>query len=139
MVSSVSGKAPTPYNALYAATKHGINGFTASLRVELEGSGVTAGVVCPGFVKGTGMWADLHLAAPATMREVDPIRVAEAVRRVAAGAPEVIVTRSPMRPLLALAQLFPSLTESSMRRMGVLAVLKSRAEVVAARRARERQ
>ena len=139
MISSMSGKAPTPYNAIYAATKHAINGFTASLRVELEGSGVTTGVVCPGFVKGTGMWADLGLASPPTMPEVDPIKVAQAVRKVAGGAPEVIVTRAPMRPLLALAQLFPSLTESSMRRLGVLAVLKARADVVAARRGRERQ
>jgi short-subunit dehydrogenase len=134
MISSVSGKGPTPYNAIYAATKYAINGFTASLRIELEGSGVTAGVVCPAFVKGTGMWSDLHLAPPATMPEVEPAAVARAVRKVAAGAPEVIVTRSPMRPAFALAQLFPSLASSSLRRMGVLDVLKARADVVARRR-----
>ena len=134
MISSVSGKAPTPYNAIYAATKYGINGFTASLRIELEGTGVTAGVVCPGFVKGTGMWADLQLKTPALIPEVDPSLVARAVRKVAAGAPEVIVTRAPMRPVFALAQLFPSWAGSSMRRMGVLDVLKARAAVVARRR-----
>jgi len=134
MISSVSGKAPTPYNAIYAATKYGINGFTASLRIELEGTGVTAGVVCPGFVKGTGMWADLQLKSPALISEVDPALVARAVRRVAAGAPEVIVTRAPMRPVFALAQLFPSWSGPSMRRMGVLEVLKARADVVARRR-----
>ena len=84
MISSVSGKGPTPYNAIYAATKYRIDGFTASLRIELEGTGVTAGVVCPGFVKGTGMWADLQLKTPALIPEVDPALVARAVRKVAA-------------------------------------------------------
>ena len=134
MISSVSGKAPTPYNAIYAATKYGINGFTASLRIELEGTGVTAGVVCPGFVKGTGMWSDLQLKTPALIPEVDPALVARAVRRVAGGAAEVIVTRAPMRPLFALAQLFPSWPGASMRRMGILEVLQARAAVVARRR-----
>ena len=134
MISSVSGKAPTPYNAIYAATKYAINGFTASLRIELEGTGVTAGVVCPGFVKGTGMWSDLQLKTPALMPEVDPALVARAVRRVAGGAAEVIVTRAPMRPIFALAQLFPSWPGASMRRTGVLEVLQARATVVARRR-----
>src|SRR5436309_1527644 len=34
-VSSMSGKALTPYNAIYSASKHGLNGFTESLEVEL--------------------------------------------------------------------------------------------------------
>src|SRR5687768_11969632 len=50
MVSSMSGKSPTPFNAIYTATKHGLNGFTASLRIELAGTGVHAGVVCPSFI-----------------------------------------------------------------------------------------
>jgi len=39
-----------------------------------------------------------------------------------------------MRPVFALAQLFPSWAGSSMRRLGVLDVLKARAAVVARRR-----
>jgi short-subunit dehydrogenase len=54
-VSSRSGKVPTPFNTIYAATNYRLNGFSASLRLELEGSGVPVGTVCPSFVGETGM------------------------------------------------------------------------------------
>ncbi|MEZ4237464.1 MAG: SDR family NAD(P)-dependent oxidoreductase [Myxococcota bacterium] len=125
-VSSMSGKAPTPYNAVYAATKYGLNGFTGSIRIELEGTGVHAGVVCPGFVADTGMWADSGGKAPAMMREVSPERVADGVAQVIDGAVEVLVTPGPMRPALALAQLAPRLDGFVLKRFGVLDVLKQR-------------
>lgn len=134
MISSMSGKGPTPYNAIYAATKYGLNGFTASLRLELLGTGVHAGVVCPGFVAEAGMWADTGVTAPAAMREVPPRKVVAAVRRVIRGAPEVLVTSGPIRPLLAIAQLFPSLDGRVLSWMGVIRTLKERARVIASRR-----
>ncbi|MDP1570872.1 MAG: SDR family NAD(P)-dependent oxidoreductase [Vicinamibacterales bacterium] len=45
-VSSMSGKSATPYNSVYAATKHGLVGLSSSLEVELHGTGVHVGVVC---------------------------------------------------------------------------------------------
>lgn len=127
MISSMSGKSPTPYNAIYSATKFGLNGFTASLRIELDGTGVHAGVVCPSFVAEAGMWADSGGRAPAMMREVPTRAVAEGVRRVMAGAAEVLVTPTPVRPVLALAQLFPSLDRIVLRRTGVLSAMRDRA------------
>jgi len=126
-VSSMSGKSPTPYNAVYAATKFGLNGFTASIAIELEGTGVVAGVVCPGFVAEAGMWADTGLSAPAMMREVSPEAVADGVVAVIRGAGEVLVTRSPVRPLLAFRELAPSIAGRVLKRMGVLATLEARA------------
>jgi short-subunit dehydrogenase len=134
LISSMSGKAPTPYNAVYAATKHGLVGFAASLRLELAGTGVHVGAVCPGFVADTGMWAETGVRAPALMREVPPARVVAAVRKVLDGAPEVLVTKAPVRPLLALAQLFPAVDGFLLRRLGVLAKLRERARVIASRR-----
>jgi short-subunit dehydrogenase len=134
MVSSMSGKSPTPYNAVYSATKYGINGFTASLRLELLGTGVRAGVVCPSFVAGEGMWASTGLRAPSLMREVPISQVIAGVEAVIDGAPQVLVTPSPVRPLLALAQLFPSLDGALLRALGVLRILKDRAAVAAAQR-----
>lgn len=133
-VSSMSGKSPTPYNAIYTATKHGVNGFTASLRLELKGTGVHAGVVCPSFVADAGMWHDTGVQAPAMLREVPLDRVVAGVRRVIDGAPEVLVTPTPVRPLLALGQLFPSLDGAMLRGLGVLDVLKERARATAERR-----
>lgn len=137
MVSSMSGKAPTPYNAVYSATKYGLNGFTASLRLELDGTGVHAGVVCPGFVAEAGMWASGGLTAPAMMREVPLQQVVDGVMRVVDGAAEVLVTPSPVRPMLALAQLGPRLDGFLLKRLGVLAVLRKRAETMHASRGSE--
>lgn len=133
-VSSMSGKSPTPYNAIYTATKYGVNGFTASLRIELHGTGVHAGVVCPSFVADAGMWHDTGVKAPAMMREVPLERVVAAVRRVIDGASEVLVTPTPVRPLLAIGQLFPNLDAVMLRRLGVLDVLRDRARATADRR-----
>ena len=62
-----------------------------------------------------------------------PQAVTAAVRKVLGGATEVLVTAGPIRPLLALAQLFPSLDARALRWMGVLRTLKNRAEVTGAR------
>lgn len=134
MISSMSGKSPTPYNAIYTATKFGINGFTAALRLELEGTGVHAGVVCPSFVSESGMWADSGVRAPPLMREVRPEKVARGVRAVLGGAVEVLVTPAPVRPVLALGQLFPSIDGPALRALGVMRALRARAEVTARRR-----
>ncbi len=134
MISSMSGKSPTPYNALYTATKYGLNGFTASLRIELDGSGVSAGVVCPSFVSDAGMWSDSGVPAPAMMREVSPAAVARGVRKVLSGKAEVLVTPTPVRPMLALGQFFPTIDGPMLRLLGVLDALKARARVTAAHR-----
>lgn len=126
-VSSMSGKSITPYNAVYSASKHGLNAFTASLKVELDGTGVHAGVVCPGFVADAGMWADTGEKAPRMTSEVPPERVANAVIAVIHGAREELVMPMPMRPLLALQELFPAMSGAMLKRMGVLAAFKERA------------
>lgn len=50
-VSSVLGLIPAPYSALYAATKHAIEGYTESLDHELRGHGVRAILVEPAFTR----------------------------------------------------------------------------------------
>ena len=128
-VSSMSGKAATPFNSVYAATKYGLNGFSASLRIELEGTGVHVGTVCPGFVGDTGMWANTGMRAPAMMREVQPEHVVRGSLAVMRGAPEVLVTPGPVRPLLLLRDMFPGIEGPILRRMGILDVMKKRTEV----------
>ena len=129
MVSSMSGKSPTPYNSVYAATKHGLVGLVSSIRLELHDTGVTAGVVCPSFVADAGMWADTGLQAPGALREVPLAKVVAGVRAAIDGAGEVLVTPGPIRPLLALSALFPGLQGPVLRAMGVIETLKARAVV----------
>lgn len=50
-VSSLTGKTGVPTRSAYAASKHAMQGFLDSLRIELRGTGVDVTVISPGFVK----------------------------------------------------------------------------------------
>jgi short-subunit dehydrogenase len=47
-IGSTAGFQPGPYMAVYYATKAFVNSFTEALFVELQGTGVTATLCCPG-------------------------------------------------------------------------------------------
>lgn len=49
-VASVAGKVGGAYISAYAASKHGVVGFTRSVALEAASSGVTVNAVCPGYV-----------------------------------------------------------------------------------------
>ncbi len=49
-ISSLTGLTGVPKRTAYAATKHAMAGFFDSLRIELDGTGVTVTMVYPGFV-----------------------------------------------------------------------------------------
>jgi short-subunit dehydrogenase len=50
-VSSLTGKTGVPTRSGYAASKHAMQGFFDSLRIELAGAGVAVSVISPGFVR----------------------------------------------------------------------------------------
>lgn len=49
-ISSLTGKTGVPTRSGYAASKHAMAGFFDSLRIELDGTGVTVTMIYPGFV-----------------------------------------------------------------------------------------
>lgn len=49
--SSVAGKVGSPISATYSATKHAIQGFMDSLRMEVGSRGITVTNICPGPVQ----------------------------------------------------------------------------------------
>ncbi|MDA1080953.1 MAG: SDR family oxidoreductase [Gemmatimonadetes bacterium] len=49
-VGSLSGKIGVPLRSGYAAAKHALTGFMDSLRIELDGTGVSVTMIHPGFV-----------------------------------------------------------------------------------------
>jgi short-subunit dehydrogenase len=120
----VGRKSAAPYNSIYSASKHALNGFSDSANYELDGTGVHMSVVCPGFVGEAGMWADRGGKAPRMMSEVSPQKVADGVLKAVRGAEQVLVTPGPIRPLLALAQLAPGLQKSIVKRMGVVTAMR---------------
>ncbi len=50
-ISSVASLTGLPSHAAYCASKHAMNGFFESLRIELAGTGVTVTIVAPDFVQ----------------------------------------------------------------------------------------
>jgi short-subunit dehydrogenase len=117
-LASLAGLAGRAHSEAYCASKHGLVGFTRSLRASLRAHAapVSASVVCPGFVSGEGMFADTArthgLEVPRLIGTSTPEHVAYGVlRAVAHDLPEVIVNPGPMRPLLALGTLSPRLAE----------------------------
>lgn len=79
-ISSVAGKSAVPYNAVYSSSKHALVGFSWSLREELKPHGIGVSVVCPGFVRESGMFADWSGGEepPGMTKSVSPERVAKA-------------------------------------------------------------
>ncbi len=55
-ISSLAGKSGPAYDEPYAATKAGLIGLTQSLRAEYRREPVGFSVVCPGFIRGDGMY-----------------------------------------------------------------------------------
>jgi NAD(P)-dependent dehydrogenase (short-subunit alcohol dehydrogenase family) len=73
-IGSVLGFLPRPYNALYAATKHAIEGYSESLDHELRTRGIRILVIEPGYTK-TQFDANL-LEADSKLEEYREVRAA---------------------------------------------------------------
>ena len=54
-ISSVQGLTGVPKHTGYCASKHALQGFCDSLRIELDGTGVGVLTVLPSWVSGTGL------------------------------------------------------------------------------------
>jgi NAD(P)-dependent dehydrogenase (short-subunit alcohol dehydrogenase family) len=54
-ISSVGGILPSPFEGFYVASKHAIEGYTETLRLEVKGLGIKVSLVEPGFFK-TGLF-----------------------------------------------------------------------------------
>lgn len=117
-IASLGGLLGIAWGEPYGATKHGLVGFTRSLRMSCKASGtqVSASVVCPGFIDGVGMYVDSAVphghAAPFALGTSSPEAVAAAVlRAIEADAPELIVSSRPIRAMLVLGAIAPRLLE----------------------------
>ena len=73
-IGSVLGFLPAPYMALYAATKHAIEGYSESLDHELRTLGIRVSVIEPAFTKTN--FDTSALEADAKLDEYGEIRVA---------------------------------------------------------------
>ena len=123
-IASLTGLTGVPTRSGYAASKHAMRGFFDSLRIELDGSGVTVTMIYPGFV-ATGIRENATGpdGRPVQIDPLDPDRVmsvGECARQI------IVATRRRSRdlvmtPLGKLAQLFkliaPGLVDRLARRV----------------------
>jgi NAD(P)-dependent dehydrogenase (short-subunit alcohol dehydrogenase family) len=87
-IGSVLGFLPMPYGALYAATKHAVEGYAESLDHELRGWGIRVSTIEPAYTKTP---FDAHFVeADATLDEYRDVRaaVSKRVQEVMATADE---------------------------------------------------
>ncbi len=109
-ISSLAGKAATPRGALYTATKSGIRAFSLGLRGDLARDGVGVSVVCPGFIRDAGMFANSGDEPPMNLGTSSPQEVAEAVvEAIEKDRMELDVAPIRQRELANFAHRFPSL------------------------------
>ncbi len=76
VLSSLTGFAPLLYRSAYNASKHALHGLFDTLRMELEGTGVSVTLACPGFTA-----TDLRKNAPAGASAGQPGGIAGGGRR----------------------------------------------------------
>ena len=133
-MSSGAGLAPVPFASIYSATKHGVVGFSRSLRVELAEHGVGVSVVCPGFVLGDGMFAQHDLTPPRSAGSVSVRDVTDAVLScVRKNKPEAVVAPLTNRLADVLVAMSPRAFAEGMRRTGVVDFYREWARINAER------
>ncbi len=100
-IASLAGKTTPPSLATYVATKHGVVGFTHSLRAEHHGGPVSFSAICPAFVGREGMYGRLEADLPDPpwyLKPFPPERVGEAVvSAIRDDRAEVIVNERPLK------------------------------------------
>ena len=93
-LASIAGTLPTPGLSIYGATKAAVISFTRSLNDELDGAGVRATALCPGFVD-TDMAQWSGLPGDEMIQPEDCAEIVRALLRMSPNAriPQVIVER----------------------------------------------
>jgi len=127
-IASLAGKKGVIYNSIYSATKSGLILWSDAIDQELKEFGVGVTAVCPGYIAETGMFNDGGYAPPPLLGESDPRKVGQAViTAIIKGKKEIIVNSGPIRPLLAISQIFPSLSDIIINWFGVPELCRKRA------------
>jgi short-subunit dehydrogenase len=118
-VSSLAGKTPSPRSSMYNASKFGLRGFALAFRQDLRGSGVSASLVLPGFIRDAGMFADAKIDPPPGMGTSSPEEVGTGVvKAIESDRAEVAVAPVQQRALTTVGHVFPGIAARAQRGKG---------------------
>ncbi len=121
-ISSVLGFLPAPYMGIYAATKHAIEGYSASLDHEVRRFGIRVSMIEPGFTRTNLSQKGQLVRQPLADYSVELRNVMDAVARsIADGAQPETVASVVVR---ALTDRNPRLRYAGGREAKILSVLK---------------
>jgi len=119
-IASLAGKKGVIYNGIYSATKAGMILWSDALSQELMPQGVGVTAICPGYISETGMFNDGGYPPPKLLGESSPNEVANAIIiGIIKNKKEIIINSGPIRPLLALAQISPKISDIIINWFGV--------------------
>jgi short-subunit dehydrogenase len=134
-VASVAGLLALAYQEPYNATKFGLIGFTRALRLTAQDQewGVSASAVCPGFMSGEGMYADMQSEFGVTAPKVAaamPVELvgAAVVKAIEKDIPEVTIMRGAPRVMVVASTIAPRLFERIVRRLDLAAQFRTIAD-----------
>lgn len=117
-IASLAAKGATGRHALYAGTKAGLRSFAIGLRDDLARDGVGVSVVCPGFIREAGMFADSGDKPPMNLGTSAPGEVGDAVvAAIERDRLEVDVAPWRQRAMANFAYRRPALAEKLIRRL----------------------
>lgn len=132
-IASVAGKVARPYSVVYAATKHGVVGFSWSLRAEMAEHDVEVSVVCPGYVSDVGMFADRRERtgfgkAPKALEEVTPDQVVSGtIEAIESNRAETVIGPPALRLADIVHAISPDLAMNIARKSGSYRFVKKEA------------
>jgi short-subunit dehydrogenase len=128
VISSVLGKMVVQKQAAYNASKHALQGFYDTLRLEVAKEGLGVLLVCPGFVRTNVAKNSLSKEGVAINQDnekiqkgLDPVYVSEKIlKAIENNNEEIIIAGAPEKFAIVLRRLFPSLFSYTMRKWKLL-------------------
>jgi short-subunit dehydrogenase len=131
-ISSMAGLLAMAYQEPYAATKFGLVGYTRALRQSAQDQrwGIGASAICPGFMSGEGMYADMQsefgVSAPKLAGALPVELVGEAVvKAVDKDLAEVLIMTGAPRAMVVAANAAPQFFERMVRKLDFVAPFRS--------------